>query len=78
MKLLSAFLFSTALISAPAMACGFGKTANYDKPMQSASVKDKSSHSAMSTYDPASKPVYEEKAEATTPKKPETAEPVTE
>lgn len=63
MKLLTSTLLASALFATPALACSWGKTASYDKPEQTASIVE-TSEEAISTFDPATKPIFEEEAEA--------------
>lgn len=75
MKTVMTALVASAFIASPALACGFGKTADKSKPMITASTTVKTEE-AMSTFDPAAKPVFDEKAEAVSApvKKPLTGE----
>ena len=59
MKKFTAALLATAFISSPALACSYGKTAEVEKPLQTAMVVEESSSHSMSTYDPAKIPVFE-------------------
>ncbi|MGI9365827.1 MAG: hypothetical protein ACR2O8_11635 [Rhizobiaceae bacterium] len=59
MKKFTAALLASVFISSPALACSYGKTAEVEKPLQTAMVVEDSSSHSMSTYDPAKKPVFE-------------------
>ena len=68
-RLLVAAFLASAFAIGGANACGYGKTAK-QKQMVTASTTVKTEQ-AVSTFDPASKPIFEEKAEGT-----ETAKPI--
>ena len=60
MKVLTAALLATALIASPAIACpGMSAEANALRSLQTAAVKTPKVEEAMSTFDPADKPVFE-------------------
>ena len=63
MKILTAALLASAFIASPALACGFGKSAEYKMPTHSAAVTSKPEE-AMSTFDPKEPLVFEEEATA--------------
>ncbi len=67
MRLLTATLLASAFIASPALACSWNKTAGSEKSTYSATLdtnKTEQSHEAMSTFDPADQPVFEEEAAA--------------
>ncbi len=70
MKKLTAALLISALSASPALACSFQKNADHMMPSQSASMIPEQTQEAMSTFDPAAKPAFEESSEATDPKLP--------
>lgn len=65
MKTLTAALLASAFIASPALACSFGKTASYEKPMVTASKPAEKTQEAMSTFEPTETPRFEEVTEAT-------------
>ena len=58
MKTLTAALLATAFIASPALACSYGKTAKAEDKMTTAEAKIET-QDAISTFDPATKPVFE-------------------
>lgn len=60
MKTLTAALLASAFIASPALACGFGKTAEHKMGTVASLETVETSEEAMSTYDPAEKPIFEE------------------
>lgn len=67
MKVMTAALLASAFIASPALACEYGRTADVKMPTHSAAVKMEPTEEAMSTYDPATKPVFESEAQANVP-----------
>ncbi len=61
MRTVLSVLFVTAFIASPAAACNWMKSAE-KKSTYTASVEEKS-EDAITTFDPAGKPVFEEEAE---------------
>ena len=59
MKKFTAALLASAFISSPALACSFGKTAEAEKPLQTAMIVEDSTSHTMSTYDPVKQPMFE-------------------
>ncbi len=62
MKTLTAALLATAFAASPALACGFGKSADMKTNAYTASVVSESEE-AMTTFDPKEPPLFEEKTE---------------
>ncbi len=65
MKTLTAAILASAFIASPALACSYGKTADIKMPTHSAGLVTEPAEEAMSTYDPATQPVFESDSEAT-------------
>ena len=61
MKTLTAALLASAFITAPAFACNYGKTA--ETPVTTALTDTVKPDEAMTTFDPATQPLFEEKTE---------------
>ena len=65
MKKLTAALLVSALSASPALACSFQKNADHTMPSQTASTLPETTQEAMSTFDPAIRPAFEQTQEAT-------------
>ena len=72
MKTLTAALVTTAVFAGPALACSYNKTANAKMSTHTASIiTTEKTDEAMSTFDPAIKPVFEAEKKPSEPVKKE-------
>ena len=62
MKTLTAALLASAFFTAPAFACNYGKTA--ETPVTTALTDTVKPDEAMTTFDPTTQPLFEDKTEA--------------
>jgi len=60
MKTFTAALLASVFVAGPALACGFGKSANMKANAYTASLEEKAEE-AMTTFDPKEVPLFEEK-----------------